>query len=146
MANVVVEADPGGEVDRGIQGVHHVSLTVSDLDRSVAWYQQVFGFEKVMDFEHGNGVVAVLQEPRSGAGLGLNAHRGHAGEAFDERRTGLDHLSFQVASRSQLEVWDERLERLGVERSRITDVEHPFPFSVLVLRDPDGIQLELIAL
>ncbi len=68
------------------------------------------------------------------------------GETFDERRTGLDHLSFQVGSRADLETWDERLTELGVEHEAITDVREPFPFSVLVLRDPDGIQLELISM
>ncbi len=130
----------------GIRGVNHVSLTVVDVPRSLEWYQRVFGFQKVMDFEHGNGTVSVLQEPRSGVGLGLNGHRDHGGEGFDERRTGLDHLSFQVGSRADLEVWRERLDSLGIEHSGITDVTQPFPFSVLVLRDPDGIQLELISM
>ena len=130
----------------GIRGVAHVSLTVVDVQRSLEWYQRIFGFQKVMDFDHGNGTVTVLQEPRSGVGLGLNAHRDHGGEGFDERRTGLDHLSFQVGSRADLEVWRERLDSLGVEHSGITDVAEPFPFSVLVLRDPDAIQLELISM
>ena len=138
---------PLSETDRvGIRGVHHVSLTVVDVARSLEWYQRVFGFDKVMDFEHGNGTVVVLQEPGSGVGLGLNAPRDHAGESFDERRTGLDHLSFQVGSRAELDAWDQRLGELGVDRSTITDIQEPFPFSVLVVRDPDGIQLELIAL
>lgn len=128
-----------------IRGVHHVSLTVTDVETSRAWYQRVFGFETVMEFQHGNGTVTVLREPRSGVGVGLNAHDGHAGEHFDERRTGLDHLSFQVGSRAELEEWEDKLGQLGVERSPITDVTEPFPFSVLVFRDPDGIQLELIA-
>lgn len=140
-------ASPLTATDRvGIRGVHHVSLTVVDVARSLAWYQRVFGFDKVMDFEHANGTVVVLQEPHSGVGLGLNAHRDHAGETFDERRTGLDHVSFQVGSRAELDAWDQRLGELGVDRSTITDIQEPFPFSVLVVRDPDGIQLELIAL
>lgn len=128
-----------------IAGVHHVSLTVTDVPRSRDWYQRVFGFETVMELEHGNGTVTVLREPRSGVGLGLNAHADHGGEGFDERRTGLDHLSFQVGSRAELEAWEDKLGQLGVQRSPITDIAEPFPFSVLVLRDPDGIQLELIA-
>lgn len=128
-----------------ITGVDHVSLTVSDVARSQAWYEQVLGFRKVMDHAHESGTVAVLQEPTSGAGLGLNQHRGHAGERFSEVRTGLDHLSFRVESRSALDEWAGRLDELGVQHADVVDVHDPFSFAVLTFRDPDGIALELIS-
>ena len=127
-----------------ISGVDHVSLTVRDVGRSEAWYERVLGFQKVMDHLHESGSVAVLQEPTSGTGLGLNQHRGHAGEAFSETRTGMDHVSFRVPSRAALDLWVERLDELGIQHAGVTDVHSPVPFAVLPFRDPDGIALELI--
>jgi len=34
-----------------ILGLHHVGISTTDLDRSVAFYTTLFGFEKVFDFE-----------------------------------------------------------------------------------------------
>ncbi len=61
-------------------------------------------------------------------------------EAFDPRRTGLDHMAFKVETRAALEEWLVRFEQLGVTHSPIADREYG---SVLSFRDPDGIQFEL---
>ncbi len=31
----------------GQTGVHHVTVTVTDLDRTATWYRDVLGFEKI---------------------------------------------------------------------------------------------------
>ena len=64
-------------------------------------------------------------------------------QLFDERRTGLDHMSFAVAARADLDAWASWLDSLGVENSGVTDTDDPVPYSVVVFRDPDNIQLEL---
>ena len=43
--------------------VHHVALTVSDLDASVAWYEQVFQVEYQMDGPHEGGTARILADP-----------------------------------------------------------------------------------
>ena len=63
---------------------------------------------------------------------------------FDERRTGLDHMSFAVAGRADLQTWARWLDSLGVENSGVVDTGNPVPYSVVVFRDLDHIQLELI--
>lgn len=63
---------------------------------------------------------------------------------FSERRTGLDHLAFQVSNREQLEAWIARFDAHGVVHSEIKAAAIPGTFLV-VFRDPDGIQLELFA-
>lgn len=36
-----------------ISGINHFSATVTDLEASVAWYQRLFGLERVpFDFRH----------------------------------------------------------------------------------------------
>jgi glyoxylase I family protein len=38
-----------------IASIHHVSLTVTDLDRSVAWYKEVLGLTELMKENHPDG-------------------------------------------------------------------------------------------
>jgi glyoxylase I family protein len=40
--------------------------------------------------------------------------------------------------------WATWLDELGVEHSGVIDTDKPVPYSVVVFRDPDNIQLELI--
>ncbi|MGZ7013554.1 MAG: VOC family protein, partial [Acidimicrobiales bacterium] len=58
----------------------------------------------------------------------------------------LDHIGFKVPTRESLDEWVTKLDGLGVEHSGIRDLTEPMPFSTLVFRDPDNIQLELIHL
>jgi catechol 2,3-dioxygenase-like lactoylglutathione lyase family enzyme len=133
-----------------IINVHHVSLTVTDLDASIAWYQKVFRTQRLdLTIPHygreETGYSVLLPEPRSGLIFGLHTNTGNRGEAFDEGRTGLDHVSFGVAGRAELQAWAGWLDQLGVPHSGIVDETQPIRYSTVVFRDPDNIQLELIA-
>lgn len=128
-----------------------MSLTVSDLEASIAWYQRVFRTERMdVTIPHNGreetGYCVLLPEPRSGLIFGLHRNVDNHGERFDEARTGLDHVSFGVDGRAALEVWAEWLDELGVAYSGIVDETEPITYSTIVFRDPDNIQLELIAM
>ena len=128
-----------------VSGIHHVSITVTDIERSVPWYSEVFGFEKLMDEQHPNdeGYAIVLGKPDWSMCVGLHTHPSNGGERFAESKTGLDHIGFLVSSRAELDAWAQRLAELGVEQSPITDRDG---YGVLVFRDPDNVQLEFISL
>jgi glyoxylase I family protein len=123
-------------------GVHHFSLTVTSIDASVAWYRQTLGLVEVMNEEHAGGRAVVLMHPNGQLFIGLHAHAANAGERFEETRTGLDHISIGVPSRGELEAWERRLRDLGVPYSPIYERSYG---ALLVFRDPDNIQLELIS-
>jgi glyoxylase I family protein len=53
-------------------------------------------------------------------------------------------MSFAVAGRADLDVWASWLDSLGVENSGVIDTADPVPYSVVVFRDSDNIQLELM--
>jgi len=52
-------------------------------------------------------------------------------------------MAFAVASRADLDAWAQWLDSQGVENPCVVDTNDPVPYSVVVLRDPDHIQLEL---
>ena len=128
-----------------IASIHHVSFTVTDLDRSVAWYKEVLGLAELMREDHpdGNGYAIVLGKPDFSMCVGLHTHSDNASEPCNETRTGLDHVSFGVAQRADLDTWAEHFKKLNVFQSPINDQEG---YAVLVFRDPDNIQLELISM
>jgi glyoxylase I family protein len=126
-----------------ITGISHVDLSVTDLASSISWYTQLLDMVPLFggrNEERGYDA-QYLMEPNSGVVIGLEQHDANPGTAFDERRVGLDHLSFNVDSREQLDAWLARLDELGVPHSGITEEEN---WDVLVLRDPDNVQLEFI--
>jgi len=132
-----------------ITGIHHFSPTVSDVEASASWYERVFAMTRVpITFAHHEreetGYAVLLMDPVSGLVIGLHHNEANAGEPFDEARTGLDHIGFKVPNRTSLDEWVTKLDGLGVAHSGVRDITEPIPFSTLVFRDPDNIQLELI--
>ncbi len=128
-----------------ITGISHVDLSVTDLDTSDAWYRELLGAVPLFggrNEDHGLDVRYIVI-PDVGVVIGLEQHDLNDGSRFDERRVGLDHLAFDVASRDELDAWVERLDELGIEHSGISEQD---PWDVLVFRDPDNIQLELFLL
>lgn len=128
-----------------ISTIHHISLTVREIERSVPWYSDVLGLTRLMDERHpdGGGYAVVLGKPDWSMCVGLHTHDTNAGEAFAEHRTGLDHVSFLVSSRAELDEWEAHLSELGVTHSPVNDQDG---YSVVVFRDPDNIQLEFVCL
>ena len=136
--------------DATITGIHHISITVADVEASATWYSQVFSMTRLpITFPHHDredtGYAVLLLDPASGLVLGLHHNSDNDGVAFDESKTGLDHFGFAVADRAALDRWVAKLDELGVAHSGVRDITTPVPFSTLVFRDPDNIQLELYA-
>jgi glyoxylase I family protein len=123
-------------------GLHHAGVSVTDLAASEAWYGRVFGLRRIREVELPGVTKVVLSADGERPLLSLNLHDANFGEDFAESRTGLDHFAFLVSSREELAWWEARFEELGVEHSEIK--ESPFG-GLIVLRDPDNIQLEVFA-
>ena len=119
---------------------HHIALTVSNMERSKEFYTEIVGMK-----------FAAATEPRvfliSGSlvlALGTAPEQPIKDDKFDENRIGLDHISFSVASRDELEKAAKFLDEKGVAHGEIKDLAG-FQIYVLAFRDPDNIQLELTA-
>ncbi len=134
-----------------VAGFHHLAITATDLDASVAWYQRVLGLQPLpMTFPHHgaeeSGHAVLLLEPAQGWAIGIHRHVANPGTPASETTTGLDHIAWAVSSREDLDAWASWLDEQGVQHAGVTDTIDPMPYSVLVFRDPDNVQLELVHL
>jgi catechol 2,3-dioxygenase-like lactoylglutathione lyase family enzyme len=125
-----------------LPSLHHIALTVSDLDASIAWYERVFGIAFQMDVPHEGGIGKLLADPEWRLIIVLHRHDASKRERFNETRTGLDHVGFSLSSRAEIVAWEQHLASLDVPRSQIHEMEYGY---ILVFRDPDNIQLEMFA-
>lgn len=126
--------------DGTVTGMHHLSLTVRDLDTSASWYERLFDLEAVMDEAGDERRAKVYRLGGTTVMLGLTEHRGNDGSGFRPDRTGLDHAAFAVATRADVDAWAERLDTAGVGHSGRIDI--PIG-AILNFPDPDGIQLSI---
>ena len=128
-----------------ITGVSHVSLTVSDLARSKAWYEKLLGWPTLLEArsDQDGFDCTYLVHPDTQAVLGLTQHDSAEAGEFSPRRPGLDHLSYAVADRAELQAWAKKLDELGIANKGVE--EQPIGAG-LTFRDPDGVPLEFYVL
>ena len=119
---------------------HHVALTVTDLDKSMAWYATVLGFEESFREDGDTRRACIMRFPGGTQQIGLVEHASTGAGGFDPVRVGLDHVAFTVATRQELDQWAARLDGAGVLHSGAIDVP---PGAILNFKDPDGIALAL---
>jgi catechol 2,3-dioxygenase-like lactoylglutathione lyase family enzyme len=122
-------------------------LTVTDIDASMNWYQQLFQAERLPGHlphyaREETGFGELLFDSNSGLLIALHHHNANQGEKFEESHTGLDHVSFTVDGREALEAWMDRLDELNIEHTGIRTRRGHFVYSTVVFRDPDNNQLE----
>jgi glyoxylase I family protein len=119
-----------------------MSLTVTDLPRSVDWYQQVLGFEVHSEVQGATFRRTRLRHPVGGIMFTLTQHDEGSGDRFDETRTGLDHVAFALDPGEDLEAFVRRLDDLDVDHSPVKPTATGGGGNV-VIRDPDNVQLEV---
>ncbi len=116
----------------------HVVFYVKNLERSLAFYRDLLGFEEVGRIF--NGAAAALTSGRTHHEL-LLIQVGDAPPPASGRRLGLYHIGIKVGdSLDELRGAKKDLERAGVTIDGMSD--HTVSQS-LYLRDPDGNEVEL---
>jgi len=116
-------------LEPGIE-IGHVHVSVADLDRSIAFYKRVLGFEITHRTAHG-----VFLGAGSHGQIGLNTDASPGGAAI-----GTSRLSVRYPDRRALARALNRLTAAGVSLDGALD--HG-AFEALYLRDPDGNLIEL---
>lgn len=126
-----------------LQGYHHATLTVTDIERSREFYTGILGLNVIAElsptrFVVGNDhLILAISEPPDPAQMPDE-------DRFNENRVGLDHVSFAVESRQEMDRAKKMLTEAGVYCGEVRELT-AFGFAVMAFRDPDNIQLELSA-
>jgi glyoxylase I family protein len=139
-----------GQIPTG--DIHHLRLTVTDVERSRRFYTTLLGFDVVAESPPPDDPAAAavfkvlfggVVMSRGSLLLGLRP-MAPPGDRFDPDRVGLDHLSFSVASHDDLQQAVRLLDEQGVRHGEIAGLPS-FGIDVLSFEDPAGVQLELTA-
>lgn len=106
----------------------YVTISVSDLGRSKAFYEDILGFKPSITYEKWQGY-----EMEGGAGFGINE------DPNLQRVSSLDVINFALADIDSL--WEKAKDRVCVE-------SHPqvWPWGTrkFVILDPDGMRLGFV--
>ena len=135
-------------------GVSHIRITVTDIARSKAFYDEAFGWPIALDASDRVHEPGITESPAdiyggtvylmpSGMLFGLRPVAPD-GQRFDSEHTGLDHISFMVSSRDNLVAAGERFDARGIEHGTVTDLADA-GIAILSFSDPDGVHCELTA-
>ena len=117
--------------------VGHVHLKVADLDRAIAFYSGVLGFDLMQKFGSG---AAFLSTGGYHHDIGLNVWESKGGTPPPPGHTGLYHTAFLYPTRAALADAVRRVVEAGIPLDGAAD--HGVSEAVY-LRDPDGNGVEL---
>ena len=128
-----------------ILGLDHLYLTVTDLARSIAFYDPVM---RALGFRKGDRPIA--GEPHAhyfnrALQISLRPAR-EGGPPHDPYAPGLHHLCLQVRDRSAVERAESTLRQLGVEPTPAAEYPEYGPgYYAIFFEDPDGLRFEVVA-
>ena len=117
--------------------IGHVHLKVSDIDRALAFYRDVLGFDLIVRI---GDEAAFLSAGGYHHHLGLNTWESRGGSPPPPGTTGLYHVAIRYPDRRTLA---GALRRLLDAKIRIDGASDHGVSEAIYLRDPDGNGIEL---
>jgi catechol 2,3-dioxygenase-like lactoylglutathione lyase family enzyme len=141
------------------RGLHHQGITVSDLDRSVRFYSEVFGATVDWEIEaSGEGISELTRVPEADirvallrlpyGNIELFEYRNPDGRPYELRSNdvGAAHLCLEV---DDVEAAYDRLQELGVTcrfPPQVAESGRIAGYRYFYFDDPDGLPVELLQL
>src|SRR5690349_7008734 len=136
LAPVKPRQTPDHPIDPGVR-IGHIHLKVSDLDRSLAFYCGVLGFELMQRY---GTQAAFVSAGGYHHHIGLNTWQSRGGRPPAPGTTGLFHLAILYPHRTALA---DALRRLIAARIPLDGASDHGVSEALYLRDPDENGVEL---
>jgi len=124
-----------------INGIAHIQLTVTNMDKSIPFYRRLLtGMGLTLVNDTPNGIYGV------GGRTGITISRSeapHNDEPFKQRHAGLHHFCFRARSREDVDEIHQIALEIGANiiHAPQQDGFAPGYYSVL-FEDPDGIRIE----
>ena len=125
-----------------INGIAHLFLTVSDIEKALPFYEKLLGFLGMKPVIKNESILYCVGG-RTAVGI-MPADPEHRGERFVQRRVGLHHVCFRAREREDVDRVHELAIELGATIVHPPETGNWAPgyYSVL-FEDPDGIRLEV---
>jgi catechol 2,3-dioxygenase len=117
--------------------IGHVHLKVANLERAIAFYRDVLGFQLTQRY---GTQAAFLSAGGYHHHIGLNTWESHGGSPPPPRSTGLYHLAILYPTRAELA---DALRRLIKAKIPLEGASDHGVSEALYLRDPDNNGVEL---
>ena len=126
-----------------IAGIHHITLLVSDVERSLAFYRNLLGMrlvQQTVNDDDANARHFIFGDAEGKPGTLITCleypdlEEGHVG------RGSTHHFALAVESEAELAAWKDYLASRGIPT---TDVMERSGFKSIYLRDPDGHLVEI---
>ena len=124
-----------------INGIAHLQLSVSDMEKSVPFYETLL---------HSLEMVTLIQTPEYFYCIGGKTGIAIApidpafkNQPFDQRRAGLHHLCFRAKSREDVDaIYQTALELKAKILREPTETQWAPGYYSVLFEDPDGIRIE----
>jgi len=111
----------------------HIAITVQDVRRSAAWYQDVLGLERLHEESWGDYPIFVCA---GSSGLALFPKDATVGQTY--KGHNMNHFAFR-ANRENFEKARKELQEHGIQ---FEFQDHKISYSIY-FQDPDGYKVEI---
>ncbi len=132
-----------------MRGVDHLDLVVSDLERSLEFYNELLrplGFTRNSEIVGERGERVVYIGGTGGPSVSLRQSQADADPApYDRYAVGIHHLAFAAADREGVDERAAWLRERGAEiESDPAEYDYTPGYYAVFFYDPDGIKLEIV--
>lgn len=128
------------------KAIHHIDLTVSDVERSIAFYLELLGplgFRETMRYPSYRGTEEVVYFRFGPSWFGLRSADGGEHSYYD---VGVEHIAFQVDTPEEVDEAHQRCLAMGAEVHHPPEPDNDVAgYYALFVFDPDGIRIEVFS-